>query len=413
MLIRETKLKTFIILFLFILLLTSCSKKSRVTGVGDTTAPVISNVASSATSSGATITWTTDETATSQVEYGTSISYGSATTEDTTLTTSHSVDITGLSASLVYHYRVKSKDASNNQAISDDDDTFTTTADTTGPVISDVSVPMATLKNTSARITWTTNEAATTKIEWGTISGSYGNESEKDTATLVTSHSIYISGLTANTLYYYRVSSRDANSNETPDTEKSFTTLTTATSKYDFESDTQGWVYQTWTDSQACTAVAQSSTQAKFGSNSLEMTMDLVGSDPEEHKAKGEAYVDMIDDPLEGITAPVDLDGIEVSVWVYCPAGSSGDTSAPNGLQILFKDSNWANRYSTWVNLTSGDEDTWIKITDTPSTSTPTEGFQDDDFDPTQIRRVGVKMGAGTGSTATYSGSIYIDGFDW
>ncbi len=71
----------------------------------DTTAPSITGVAASGiTASGATITWTTDEPASSQVEYGLTASYGSTTTSDTNMVTSHSVTLSGLSPSTTYHY---------------------------------------------------------------------------------------------------------------------------------------------------------------------------------------------------------------------------------------------------------------------------------------------------------------------
>ncbi len=70
---------------------------------------VISNVAiSNITATGATITWTTDKPSTSQVEYGTSSSFGSSTTIDSTTKTSHSVIVTGLTAGTTYSYRAKS-----------------------------------------------------------------------------------------------------------------------------------------------------------------------------------------------------------------------------------------------------------------------------------------------------------------
>ena len=95
-------------------------------GKPDNTAPTISSVnASAITSSGATITWTTDEASTSQVDYGVTISYGQSTPLNSTLVTSHSVSLTGLSASTVYHYRVRSKDAASNERLSADV-TFTT-----------------------------------------------------------------------------------------------------------------------------------------------------------------------------------------------------------------------------------------------------------------------------------------------
>jgi len=87
----------------------------------DTTSPVISNISSSSiTDETATITWATNEAATSRVEYGTTASYGSQTTLDSTLETSHSVDLSGLSSNTTYHYRVKSKDAADNERISAD-----------------------------------------------------------------------------------------------------------------------------------------------------------------------------------------------------------------------------------------------------------------------------------------------------
>ncbi len=101
----------------------------------DKKAPAISSVSSSGVStSSATITWDTDEAATSYVEYGTTISYGLNTTLNTTKVMSHSETLTGLSSGTTYHYRVKSKDSAGNEKTSSDD-TFTTTSggDTTPP----------------------------------------------------------------------------------------------------------------------------------------------------------------------------------------------------------------------------------------------------------------------------------------
>jgi hypothetical protein len=100
-------------------LLAGCAK-------GDKTPPVISEISSSdITQTSAVITWTTDEPATSQVEYGLTASYGATTPLDSTLVTSHSVSMSGLAAGTTYHYRVKSEDASDNEALSEDN-AFTT-----------------------------------------------------------------------------------------------------------------------------------------------------------------------------------------------------------------------------------------------------------------------------------------------
>ena len=91
----------------------------------DTTPPVISNIQTSTTSDTVTITWDTDETSTTQVEYGLDTNYGSSTDLVSDLVTSHSVSITNLTSETTYHFKVKSKDALDNEA-SSTDQVFTT-----------------------------------------------------------------------------------------------------------------------------------------------------------------------------------------------------------------------------------------------------------------------------------------------
>ncbi len=91
----------------------------------DTSGPGMSDlVVSDITDSGAKITWTTDESSSTAVDYGTSDGYGSTATGDGN-TTSHSVTISGLSANTTYHYNVRSADGSGNETGSGDN-TFTT-----------------------------------------------------------------------------------------------------------------------------------------------------------------------------------------------------------------------------------------------------------------------------------------------
>jgi hypothetical protein len=90
--------------------------------------PLISSVAASnVSSSGGTITWTTNEPSTSQVDYGLTTAYGTSTALTTTLVTSHSQPLRALAPSTLYHYRVKSKDSAGRVAVSGDF-TFTTRA---------------------------------------------------------------------------------------------------------------------------------------------------------------------------------------------------------------------------------------------------------------------------------------------
>ena len=84
------------------------------------------------TSSGAIILWTTDQLTTSQVEYGPTTSYGSVTSLDASLTTSHSVTLAGLSPNTTYHYRVISRDAAANSIASGDNVFSTLSGGTSG-----------------------------------------------------------------------------------------------------------------------------------------------------------------------------------------------------------------------------------------------------------------------------------------
>ena len=107
---------------------TARSNTSSLVYSTDTTPPTISSITATPASTTASITWTTDELASSRVEYGTTISYGTLTTETDTSprVLSHAVNLSPLTACTLYHYRVISTDAASNTTTSADQ-TFTTT----------------------------------------------------------------------------------------------------------------------------------------------------------------------------------------------------------------------------------------------------------------------------------------------
>ena len=72
--------------------------------------PVITQVTARPGPGRVTITWTTDVPADSQVQYGLTPAYGSATAVDRTLVTAHSVTITGLARKTNYFFQVLSRD---------------------------------------------------------------------------------------------------------------------------------------------------------------------------------------------------------------------------------------------------------------------------------------------------------------
>ena len=73
-----------------------------------------------------TITWSTDITGSSLVEYGPTTAYGLLSVYDSTRVTSHSVQLLNLTSGTLYHYRVHSRNVAGTERISADA-TFTQT----------------------------------------------------------------------------------------------------------------------------------------------------------------------------------------------------------------------------------------------------------------------------------------------
>ena len=189
--------------------------------IKDNLPPVISNInITSITTNSATISWDTDEPATSLVKYGTTSGSYPYTKEDTSYTTSHSISLTDLSASTTYYFVVNSTDKANNSAQSSEYSFKTKEPDTIPPVISNITVSAIT--GSAATITWKTDEPATSQIEYG-LTTSYGSSTPLDTS-LVTEHTQTITSLESNTTYHFRVKSKDASNNEAVSEDNTFTT---------------------------------------------------------------------------------------------------------------------------------------------------------------------------------------------
>ncbi len=182
----------------------------------------VSNVAAgNVSSSSATITWATNNAANSQVSYGTTTSYGSTTALDASLVTSHSENLTGLTPSTTYHFKVTSQD-SGGSSVSSGDFTFTTSAaGATPPVLSSVAV--ASITANSATITWTSDQASTSQVAYGP-STSYGSMSALS-STLAASHTVNLTGLTASTLYHFQAQSQNAGGTMGVSADATFTTI--------------------------------------------------------------------------------------------------------------------------------------------------------------------------------------------
>jgi len=176
------------------------------------TLPVISSVSAAPSTASATITWTTNVPTTSLVNYGTSSGSLTLNMSNSSLVTSHSLTLTGLTAGTVYYYTVTSVDALNNSVTSpaspNPPASFTTSVP---PVLSGLTAIPG--PNGAATVIWTTNTATTSVVNYGTTSSSLNLNASN--AALVTSHSITLTGLTVGTTYYFRATSVDSSGNST------------------------------------------------------------------------------------------------------------------------------------------------------------------------------------------------------
>ncbi len=180
---------------------TTTNATSTDTTSATSTTPVISSINASSTTDGlgATLTWTTDQTADSQVQYGTTTSYGtfSARLDQSPMVTTHSLALSNLAQNTMYHFQIFSRNASGMIGTSSDQTfmtaTATSTATTTAPLISAVSTSAGTA---TASAMWTTDQMADSQVLYGTTT-SYGSSTTRNT-TLATNHLVNISGLTVN-----------------------------------------------------------------------------------------------------------------------------------------------------------------------------------------------------------------------
>jgi hypothetical protein len=173
----------------------------------------------------AIIEWTTDEPANSAVSFGTGELDDELSSGDNEA--SHKLTLTNLTPGTTYSYIVGSTDAGGNGSTESAQAVFTTNPeiDLTAPKIT--SDPEVVYKNDqSATIQWTTNEETSGEVEFGPT------EELGFVRTLLesgTTQEITLTNLTADTEYYYKVSTTDlSNNGPTESTIASFTTDATA-----------------------------------------------------------------------------------------------------------------------------------------------------------------------------------------
>jgi choice-of-anchor B domain-containing protein len=170
----------------------------------DTTAPRITNVAAIVKSdTSALITWSTDEAATSQVEYGATSAYGDTTKTLREPVTRHALFINHLQTRATYHYRVLSQDSAGNKAASHDF-VFTLTPAVAPPT--PLKAHAQNLTSTSAEVVWQTSAIASAWLEFGADT-SLGRRIDAVTSN-GRAHLARITALAPRTTYYARAFAR-------------------------------------------------------------------------------------------------------------------------------------------------------------------------------------------------------------
>ncbi|MEI6732137.1 MAG: fibronectin type III domain-containing protein, partial [archaeon] len=131
------------------------------------------------------------------------------------------INFTGL-ADGVYYLNTTVNDSSGNENRTSE--TRRITLDTRAPVITSV-VGSGGVNSTSARITWDTNESANSIVYYGTSTGT--GSSKSGDGSYGTFQTVYLTGLSASTLYYYNASSCDFAGNCNISIQANFTTSAT------------------------------------------------------------------------------------------------------------------------------------------------------------------------------------------
>jgi len=219
---------------------------------------IIGVTAVDVTDTTATIIWATDLSATSQVEYGTTTGYGDQTTLITTGSLSHSVSLTDLTPDTTYNYRVKS--TTDELSETSGNKTFKTEAVPVPPALTILAVTATVDSDTAVTVTWVTNRAATSQVEYGATTA-YGEETT-ETTTLASEHSVELTGLTPGSTYHYRVKSADADDISAVSVDRTFNTTELAISDVEYTATNRGATITWTTDDPATSQVAYGATSS-------------------------------------------------------------------------------------------------------------------------------------------------------
>lgn len=219
----------------------SGSTSTSTSGLGT---PAISNV----TSSGFTIRWQTTQPLNTQVHYGVGTMSGAV--HSWSLATNHSIGVTGLQAGTTYNVQAESSYYSNPDLLGPVQ-TVTTLGGTSGSTSGGTGITTPTLSTPvfsnitpySFTVSWSSSVPLNSVVRYGAS----GLTSTVTSASLVTSHSVTVSNVQANTTYQVEAQSSSSTTPVISGPLQSVTTAnaTTATAPSNrlFPSSSADWLY--------------------------------------------------------------------------------------------------------------------------------------------------------------------------
>ncbi len=168
----------------------------------------------------ADISWETSSASTTLIRYGTTINYDKSWEDASSYTTNHTFKLQDLNHTSTYHFKISGLDADEN-SINSDDYVFDTLP---LPKISAVSFDTDySDAEPQTSISWTTNVATTSSVEYFPKSG--GNVAyEESQSDLITTHKVKLTKLSDNTSYSFYVSGTDQFGNKATSDEYIFNT---------------------------------------------------------------------------------------------------------------------------------------------------------------------------------------------
>jgi hypothetical protein len=192
-------------------------------------------------------------------------------------------------------------------------------------------------------------------------------------------------------------------------------------SEYGFEMKDGEWQTQTFPDSLAVQSIKRVHRPEPVyqGQYALRFDVALKGGNKDDPLSKGEAWVDTVGfSPLDDSVGPYDMSNQAITCWIYVPSQAQLGRIKPwIAFQVFAKDAQDRSEYGTWTPIYREFMDKWMRISLKPRAFLPPNGYIDEKgFDPTQIKIIGVKVGAFTnedGIGAYYEGPMYIDSCTW